>query len=62
MGGPGPSHAQFLGPAIISEAVTLNKSRASYQGPFTIDQYNADQSQLLVHISGTVTGTRVTVD
>jgi hypothetical protein len=62
MGGPGPSPAQFLGPATISEAVTLNKSRASYQGPFTIDQYNADQSQLLVHISGTVTGTRITVD
>jgi hypothetical protein len=62
MGGPGPSPAQFLGPAIISEVVTLNKSRNSYEGPFTIDQYNADESQLLVHISGTVTGTRVTVN
>ncbi len=62
MGGPGPSPAQFLGPAIISEVVTLNKSRDSYQGPFTIDQYNADESQLLVHISGTVRGTRVTVN
>ena len=62
MGGPGPSPAQFLGPGIISEVVTLNKSRDSYQGAFTIDQYNADESKLLVHISGTVTGTRVTVN
>ena len=62
MGGPGPTPAQFLGPGIISEVVTLDKSRASYQGSFTIDQYNADESVLLVHISGTVTGTRVTVD
>ncbi len=62
MGGPGPSPAQFLGPAIISEVVTLDKSRATYQGSFAIDQYNADQTVVLVHVSGTVTGTRVTVD
>jgi hypothetical protein len=62
MGGPGPSPAQFLGPAIISEVVTLNKSRDNYQGAFTTDQYNADGSELLVHISGTVTGTRVTAN
>jgi len=62
MGGPGPSPAQFLGPSVISEVVTLNESRDSYQGGFTIDQYNADQSKLLVHISGTVTGTRVTAN
>ncbi|HKS92666.1 MAG TPA: hypothetical protein VJQ83_12110 [Tepidiformaceae bacterium] len=62
MGGPGPSPAQFLGPAIIEQVVTLDKSRASYEGSFTLDQYNADQSVLLVHVSGTVTGARVTVD
>ena len=62
MGGPGPSPAQFLGPAIIQQVVVLDKSRASYQGSFTIDQYNADESTLLVHVSGTITGTRVTVD
>jgi hypothetical protein len=61
MGGPGPTPAQFLGPAMISETVTLNKSRDGYSGPFTIDQYD-DKNQLLVHISGTVTGTRVTVN
>jgi hypothetical protein len=62
MGGPGPSPAQFLGPAIISELITLSKSRDSYEGTFTIDQYNADESALLVHISGTINGARVTVD
>jgi len=62
MGGPGPSPAQFLGPAIIQEVVTLNKSRNTYQGHFTVDQYNADGSVVLVHVSGTVTGTRVTVN
>ena len=62
MGGPGPSPAQFLGPAIITELVTVSKSQDSYQGTFTIDQYNADESALLVHVSGAITGTRVTVD
>ena len=62
MGGPGPSPAQFLGPAIIHQVVALDKSRASYQGSFTIDQYNADETVLLVHVSGTITGTRITVD
>jgi hypothetical protein len=62
MGGPGPSPAQFLGPAIIQEEVTLNKTRDTYVGSFTIDQYAADETTLLVHVSGTVTGTRVTVD
>ena len=62
MGGPGPSPAQFLGPAIIEEMVTLDKTRTRYQGSFTIDQYNADESVVLVHISGTVNGVRFTVD
>ena len=62
MGGPGPSPAQFLGPAIIQEVVTLNRAGNSYAGNFSIDQYNADESAVLVHLSGTVTGTRVTVD
>ena len=62
MGGPGPSPAQFLGPAIIRQVVTLDKSRAIYRGTFTLDQYNADESALLVHVSGTIAGARVTVD
>lgn len=62
MGGPGPTPAQFLGPAIIREVVTVDKSRDTYQGDFTIDQYATDETTLLVHISGTVTGTRVTAN
>lgn len=62
MGGPGPSPARFLGPAIIKQVVTLDKSRASYRGTFTLDQYNADETALLVHVSGTIAGARVTVD
>lgn len=62
MGGPGPSPAQFLGPAIIEQVVTLDKSRAKYEGHFTIDQYNADESVVLVHVSGTVNGMRFTVN
>ena len=62
MGGPGPSPAQFLGPAFIEEVVILDKSRARYQGSFTIDQFNADETAVLVHVSGTVTGVRLTVD
>jgi len=61
MGGP-VSPAQFLGPAIISEVVTLSKSHDTYQGTFAIDQYNADQKAVLVHVSGTITGTRITPD
>jgi hypothetical protein len=62
MGGPGPSPAQFLGPALIQETVTLNQPRDTYTGSFTIDQYATDETTLLVHVSGTITGTRVTVE
>jgi len=61
-GGPGPSPAEFLGQAIISEVVTLDRTRTKYLGHFTIDQYNAEGTTVLVHLSGTVNGTRVTVD
>lgn len=61
MGGPGPSPAEFLGPAIIKEVVTLDGSQATYRGHFTLDQYNADKTAVLVHLSGIITGKRVTV-
>jgi hypothetical protein len=54
--------AVFVGPAIIRELVTLNHSRNRYEGTFTLDQYASDETTLLEHISGTITGTRVTVD
>jgi hypothetical protein len=56
------SPAVFVGPAIIRELVTLSHSRDSYEGTFTLDQYASDETTLLEHISGTITGTRITVD
>jgi hypothetical protein len=59
---PAASPAAFLGPAVFSETVTLSLNGASYEGPFTIDQYAADGTTLLEHIGGTVKGTRMTAD
>jgi hypothetical protein len=56
------SPAIFLGPAVIREIVKLSHSRDSYEGTFTLDQYASDGTTLLEHISGTITGTRITVD
>jgi hypothetical protein len=56
------SPAVFVGPAIIRELITLSHSRDSYEGTFTLDQYASDETTLLEHISGTITGTRITVD
>jgi hypothetical protein len=53
---------KFVGPAIIGETVVLSHSGNSFEGKFTIDQYAEDEVTLLEHISGTVSGTRVTVD
>jgi hypothetical protein len=50
-----------LGPAQIREEIELDHGGDSYVGTFTIDQYNVS-GQLLVHIEGTVTATRVTVN
>jgi hypothetical protein len=52
------SPAVYLGPAIFHEVVTLDHTRNVYSGPFTIDQYAADETTLLEHIGGTVKGTR----
>jgi hypothetical protein len=54
------SPAVFVGPAIISEGVTLNRSRDRYEGSFTIDQYATDETRLLEHVAGTITGTGFT--
>jgi hypothetical protein len=56
------SPAVFVGPAIIREVVTLDRSRNTFEGTFTIDQYARDQATLLQHIGGKITGTRITVD
>lgn len=56
------SPAMFLGPAIIHESITLDHTRNSYTGTFTLDQYGSDETTLLEHIGGTITGTRFSVD
>ena len=54
--------AQFVGPAIIRQTVTLSASGNSYEGHFTIDQYMQDGVTLIEHVGGTVQGVRFTVD
>lgn len=54
--------AVFVGPSIIKENVTVSRSGNSYEGTFTIDQYATDETTLLEHIGGTVTGIRFTPD
>ena len=61
MGGP-VTPAVFVGPAIIRQNVTLDKSGNSYAGTFSIDQYATDGVTLLQHVAGKVTATRFTVD
>ncbi len=54
--------AAFLGPAIISETVTLSRDGTKFQGNFTLDQYARDEVTLLEHIAGSVAATRFSVD
>jgi hypothetical protein len=61
LGGP-VSPAVFVGPAIIRQVVTLDRSGNSFEGSLTIDQYAQDETTLLQHIGGKVVATRVTVD
>lgn len=56
------SPAVFVGPAIITELVTLDRSRNSFEGSFTIDQYAQDETTLLEHVAGRVKATRISVD
>lgn len=51
----------FVGPANIKEQVVLDRDEDSYHGTFTIDQFDTN-GNVLAHINGTVTGTRITVD
>ena len=54
-------NGNFIGPARIQEDVTLDHSGNNYEGTFTIDQYDLS-GNLLAHIEGQVTATRITVD
>jgi hypothetical protein len=50
-----------LGPAQIREEIELDHGADAYAGTFTIDQYDV-AGHLLVHIQGSVTASRITVN
>jgi hypothetical protein len=56
-----PTGTFFVGPANLKEEVVLDRSKNSYSGTFTIDQYDTN-GNLLAHIAGTTSAQRVTVD
>jgi hypothetical protein len=49
------------GTAIIREQVTVDGGGDNFSGPFTIDIYDLSNN-LLLHLSGQITGKRITVD
>ena len=51
----------LVGPARIQQWLTLDSKGDSTSGKFTIDQWD-ESGNLLAHIQGTVSGTRVTMD
>jgi hypothetical protein len=51
----------FVGPAQIHENVTLDKKADQYTGTFKVDQYDTT-GNLLAHVVGDITATRITVD
>lgn len=56
-----PSGTTFIGPANIKEEVVLDRDGDSYRGTFTIDQFD-NNGNVLAHLIGKVSGTRITVD
>jgi hypothetical protein len=54
-------NGNMIGPANIREDVTLDVHGAGYAGTFSIDQYDTSGNRL-VHITGDVKATRITVD
>jgi hypothetical protein len=60
--GPGTGGADFVGPANIREQVTVDRSGNSYEGTFTLVQYEPDGITVVATITGTVTATRITAD
>jgi len=56
-----PSGTVFIGPANVREVVTVDPSGNSYAGTFTIDQFDLG-GNTLAHITGQVSGQRITAD
>jgi hypothetical protein len=55
------SGMNFVGQASIKEEVTIDRTGDGYRGTFTIDQFDT-LGNVLVHITGEVTGRRITVN
>ena len=49
------------GTAVIRETITLGPGADSFQGPFTVDVFDLNGKNLM-HLDGTITGTRINVD
>ena len=56
-----PTGANLVGPARIQQWLTLDPKGDSTSGKFTIDQWD-EAGNLLAHVQGNVTGTRVTME
>jgi hypothetical protein len=54
-------NSNLVGPGNIREHVLLSDDGKSFSGSFTIDQYDTS-GNLLVHIQGDITGSRISVD
>jgi hypothetical protein len=54
-------NSNLVGPANIREEVALSPGGKSFTGTFTINQYD-QAGNLLVHITGTLAGARITAD
>jgi len=52
----------LIGPANVREMVTVDKTGSHYSGVFSIVQYATDETTVLAHVVGTVSGTRITVN
>jgi hypothetical protein len=55
------ANSNLVGPANIREEVALSPGGKSFTGTFTINQYD-QAGNLLVHITGTLAGARITAD
>src|SRR5262245_52282306 len=51
----------FVGPASIKEEVTVDRTGDGYKGTFTVDQFDT-AGNVLAHVTGEVTGRRITVN
>ena len=57
---PWDANGNQIGPGNLREEVVVSHDGNRYEGPFTIDQYD-QAGNLLAHIQGQVTGTRIKV-